>query len=210
VDVTAPRFFTSAGEWSGSCPDSFNPLYLLGRPQSQSGHCEWKKISCPYRESNPGCRARSLLIPDYAWLNDTVINESTKRRRENENCEGKPNHLAKTCPTSIMTPHDLESNLGRSSRMWATNRLTYDTVLPLSFGSPLPVAHPALKTPFKSHPCNRPCRPTGLWDVEAPTFSLDTRLTDGGEVIRLRAGHPLSWEDCWYSFLLEAETTLKP
>jgi hypothetical protein len=35
-------------------------------------------------------------------------------------------------------------------------------------------------------------RPIGLWDVEAPTFSLDNRLTDGGEVFSLtRAGHPL-------------------
>jgi hypothetical protein len=34
----------------------------------------------------------------------------------------------------------------------------------------------------KSYPCNRPWRPIGLWDVEAPTFSLDNRLTDGGKV----------------------------
>jgi hypothetical protein len=34
----------------------------------------------------------------------------------------------------------------------------------------------------KSYPCNRPWR---LWDVEAPTFSLDNRLTDGGEVVSL-------------------------
>jgi hypothetical protein len=34
----------------------------------------------------------------------------------------------------------------------------------------------------KSCPCNRPWRPIGLWDVEAPTFSLDNRLTDGGKV----------------------------
>jgi hypothetical protein len=33
-----------------------------------------------------------------------------------------------------------------------------------------------------SYPCNRPWRPTGFWNVEAPTFSLDNRLIDGGEV----------------------------
>jgi hypothetical protein len=30
----------------------------------------------------------------------------------------------------------------------------------------------------KSYPCNRPWRPIELWDVEAPTFCLDNRLTD--------------------------------
>jgi hypothetical protein len=34
------------------------------------------------------------------------------------------------------------------------------------------------------YPCSRPRRPVGLWDVEAPTFSLDNRLTEGGEVVR--------------------------
>jgi hypothetical protein len=34
-----------------------------------------------------------------------------------------------------------------------------------------------------TYPCNRPWRPIRLWDVEAPTFSLDNRLTDGGEVV---------------------------
>jgi hypothetical protein len=36
-----------------------------------------------------------------------------------------------------------------------------------------------------SYPCNRPWRPIGLWDAEAPTFSLDSRLTDGGKVVSL-------------------------
>jgi hypothetical protein len=38
----------------------------------------------------------------------------------------------------------------------------------------------------KSYHYNRPWRPVGLWDVEAPTFSLDSRLTDGGEVVSLK------------------------
>jgi hypothetical protein len=37
----------------------------------------------------------------------------------------------------------------------------------------------------QSYPCNRPWRPVWLWDVETPTFSVDTRLTDGGEVVCL-------------------------
>jgi hypothetical protein len=32
------------------------------------------------------------------------------------------------------------------------------------------------------YPCNRPWRPIGFWDVVAPTFCLDNRLTNGGEV----------------------------
>jgi hypothetical protein len=36
-----------------------------------------------------------------------------------------------------------------------------------------------------SYPCNRPWRTIGLWGVEAPTFSLDNRLTDGGEFVSL-------------------------
>jgi hypothetical protein len=37
----------------------------------------------------------------------------------------------------------------------------------------------------KSYPCNRPWRPMGLWDVQAPTFSLDNQLTDGGKVVSI-------------------------
>jgi hypothetical protein len=45
---------------------------------------------------------------------------------------------------------------------------------------------------------------TGLWDVEAPQF-LANRLTDDGEVSALAL-----WADSWYSFILEAESTLGP
>jgi hypothetical protein len=42
------------------------------------------------------------------------------------------------------------------------------------------------------YPCNRPWRPIGLCDFEAPTFSLDNRLTDGGEVVSLTRGTPFT------------------
>jgi hypothetical protein len=63
----------------------------------------------------------------------------------------------------------------------------------------------------KSYPSNRPWRPIRLWDVEAPTFSLDSRLTDGGEVVSLMRRSPFTRHgDSWYSFLLEAELTPGP
>jgi hypothetical protein len=63
----------------------------------------------------------------------------------------------------------------------------------------------------KSYPCNRPWRPMGSWDVEASTFSLENRLTDGGEVVSLMRRPPFTpQEDSWYSFLLEAESTPGP
>jgi hypothetical protein len=40
--------------------------------------------------------------------------------------------------------------------------------------------------------CNRPWRPIGLWDVEAPTFSLDSRFTDGCEVVSLALRPPFT------------------
>jgi hypothetical protein len=61
----------------------------------------------------------------------------------------------------------------------------------------------------KSHPCNRPRRPTGLWDVETPTFSRQSAH-------RWRWCQPYApaalypQEDSWYSFQLEVESTLGP
>jgi hypothetical protein len=43
-----------------------------------------------------------------------------------------------------------------------------------------------------SSPCKRPSRPIGLWDVEAPTFSLDIRLTDGGKFVCLGLRPPFT------------------
>jgi hypothetical protein len=37
----------------------------------------------------------------------------------------------------------------------------------------------------QSYSCHRPWSPIGLWDAEAPTFSLDNRLTDGSKVVSL-------------------------
>jgi hypothetical protein len=55
----------------------------------------------------------------------------------------------------------------------------------------------------KSCFCNRPWRPIVLWDVEDPTFSLDSRLTDGGKVFSLTRRPPFTpQEDSSYSFLL--------
>jgi hypothetical protein len=44
-----------------------------------------------------------------------------------------------------------------------------------------------------SYSCSRPWRPIGLWDIEAPTVSLDNRLTDGGKVVSLMC-RPLETE----------------
>jgi hypothetical protein len=47
--------------------------------------------------------------------------------------------------------------------------------------------------------------------IEAPTFSLENWLTDGGEVVSLTRRPPfVPQEDTWYSFLLEAESTPGP
>jgi hypothetical protein len=53
-----------------------------------------------------------------------------------------------------------------------------------------------------------PWRPVGLWDIEAPTVSLDNPLTDGDKVVSSVHQPPFTAEeDTWYSFLLEAEST---
>jgi hypothetical protein len=43
----------------------------------------------------------------------------------------------------------------------------------------------------------------------AATFSLDSRLTDGGKVVSLTRRPPFTpQEDSWYSFLLKAKSTV--
>jgi hypothetical protein len=44
----------------------------------------------------------------------------------------------------------------------------------------------------RNYPCNRPWRPIWLWDVEAPMFYLDNRLTGGGEVVSLMRRPPFT------------------
>jgi hypothetical protein len=44
----------------------------------------------------------------------------------------------------------------------------------------------------QSYPCNRPWRPIGLWDVEASKFSLDSRFTDGAEIVSLTRRQPFT------------------
>jgi hypothetical protein len=46
----------------------------------------------------------------------------------------------------------------------------------------------------------------GLWDVEAPTFPLYNRVTDGMVVSLKHRPHFTPQEDSWYSFLLEAKS----
>jgi hypothetical protein len=54
-------------------------------------------------------------------------------------------------------------------------------------------------------------RPLRLWDVEAPTFCLDSQLTDGGKVVsHMRRPTFTPHEDSWYAFLLEAGLTPGP
>jgi hypothetical protein len=56
--------------------------------------------------------------------------------------------------------------------------------------------------------CSSPRSAVGLWDVEVPTFPLDNRLTDGGEVVSHTYWPPFTpQEESWCSFLLEVELT---
>jgi hypothetical protein len=50
--------------------------------------------------------------------------------------------------------------------------------------------------------------PCGSWDVDAPIFPLENRLTDGGKVVSLTRRPPFTFQEhSWYSFLLEAKST---
>jgi hypothetical protein len=63
----------------------------------------------------------------------------------------------------------------------------------------------------KSYCCNRTWRPMVLWDVEAPTFSLENRLIDGGKVVSLTRRQLFTpQEDSWYWYPLEVGSTLGP
>jgi hypothetical protein len=59
----------------------------------------------------------------------------------------------------------------------------------------------------KGYPCNRPWRPIGLWDVEAPTFSIQSAHRWRWDCQPYAPAALNPQEDSWYSFLLEAEST---
>jgi hypothetical protein len=50
---------------------------------------------------------------------------------------------------------------------------------------------------------------TGLGAHRAVRYFLDNQLADGGEVVNPITSCPLTQEDSWYSFLLEAQMTSK-
>jgi hypothetical protein len=62
----------------------------------------------------------------------------------------------------------------------------------------------------KNYTCNRPWRPIGLWDVEAPTFSRQSAHRWRWGCQPHAPATLYSQEDSWYSFLLEAESTPGP
>jgi hypothetical protein len=97
------------------------------------------------------------------------------------------------------------------SYWWFTFRMTeYLSYCPLLNGLYWIGFHLQLKLLMKSCPCNRPWRPIGLWDVEAPTFSRQSahRWWWGCQPYALAALYPQ--EDSCYSYLLEAESTPGP
>jgi hypothetical protein len=53
------------------------------------------------------------------------------------------------------------------------------------------------------YPCNRPWRPIELWDVEAPIFCLDNRLTDGGKFVSPTRRPPFDVKSRSISFLVD-------
>jgi hypothetical protein len=69
-----------------------------------------------------------------------------------------------------------------------TRRATVEVFEPTSMRGNSP---PAGNLGIRLYPCNRPWGPVGLWDVEVPIFSLDTRLTDGVRLSALIADRPL-------------------
>jgi hypothetical protein len=58
--------------------------------------------------------------------------------------------------------------------------------------------------------CNRLWRPIGLWDIEAPTFSGQSAHRWQSDCRPHAPAALYTWEDFWYSFLLEAKSTPGP
>jgi hypothetical protein len=61
-----------------------------------------------------------------------------------------------------------------------------------------------------SYPCNRPCRPIGLWDVEASRHFLDSWLTDGGEVLSLTRRPAVLYSPGRFLVLISVRCWVKP
>jgi hypothetical protein len=59
----------------------------------------------------------------------------------------------------------------------------------------------------KRYSCNKPWRPTGLWDVEVLTFSRQSAHRWRWGCQPCAPASPYPQEDSWYSFLLQAEST---
>jgi hypothetical protein len=84
-----------------------------------------------------------------------------------------------------------------------SNRLTTWHHIPQPLASEPQVSLIILqKLIFHSYPCNRPWRPTGLWEVEGPTLSRQSvhRWRWGCQPYAPATLYPQ--EDSWYSFLL--------
>jgi hypothetical protein len=62
----------------------------------------------------------------------------------------------------------------------------------------------------RSYPCNKPWMPRGLWDIEATTFFRQSAKNDG-KVVSITRRPPFTPQEYpWYSFLIEAKSTLGP
>jgi hypothetical protein len=98
---------------------------------------------------------------------------------------------------------------------WRLTLVTCCTLTPAAKGlvpeQLLPLVLLLLLLLLKSYSCNRLWKPIGMWDVEAPTFCLDNRLTDGGKGVSHTRRPPFTPQEySWYSFLVKAESTPRP
>jgi hypothetical protein len=87
-------------------------------------------------------------------------------------------------------------------RTSSTSRLSLEMCKRLDIRLTIAVQYGHFEVKKYSFPWNRTWRPIVFWDVEAPTFCLDSRVTDGGKVVSLTSRKPFTpKEDSWYSFL---------
>jgi hypothetical protein len=143
-----------------------------------------------------------LVWTDVSEEHITSILRVEKSACEEPNCS----HLLTLVPrTQIFLPWRWKRYV--PPKRWFTQNLHGATSQKTAFFIVTAVKTSNLTT-IKSYPCKRPWRAIGLWDVKAPTFSLDNWLTDDGKVVSLAHRPPFTpQEHSWYSFLLEAEST---